>query len=246
MNLQTILEEIRITLTGDILELEISDDAIVKVVNTCIREINRYYNATTYKTLPYQQCIDFNNKVIANGEETMLHISSVSNVYRTTGMSSISDSSPMSDPLALAQWQVLNGVNGNYSYTQNYVYDYMSYITALRMRNTLSTDIAFFFDKEGNKLYINTSASIPENITIEYVPKLYSTDDFESDYWIDILVRMSVAKTKIILGRIRSRYRQSNALIEGDGQDILNEGLQEYNELVEHLKANSDVGEPID
>lgn len=246
MNLQTILEEIKIKLTGGILELEVSDDALTKVINTCIREINRYYNSTKYVTLPFSQCIDFSNLLTSDEEEYSLDVSSVVNVYRTSGTTSIDSSSPMSDPLALAQWQVLNSGTGNYPYMQDYVYDYMAYATALRIRNTLSTDLSFFYDKYENKLYINTSASVPTTITVEYVPRLTSVEDFKSDYWIDILVRMAVAQTKIVLGRVRSRYRQSNALIEGDGQEVLTEGLQEYESIVEHLKANSDVGEPID
>ena len=33
-----------------------------------------------------------------------------------------------------------------------------------------------------------------------------NVEDIKSDYWIDILVKLSVALTKIILGRIRTRF----------------------------------------
>lgn len=52
----------------------------------------------------------------------------------------------------------------------------------------------------------------PQYITIEYVPLYKDVSEVVSDYWIDIIIRMATAQAKIILGRIRSRYTQSNAL----------------------------------
>lgn len=49
-------------------------------------------------------------------------------------------------------------------------------------------------------------------ITIKYIPKLRDVESIKSDYWIDILIRMSIDNTKIYLGRIRTRFTQSNAL----------------------------------
>jgi hypothetical protein len=43
-------------------------------------------------------------------------------------------------------------------------------------------------------------------ITIEYVCRYDNIEDIKSDYWIDILMRMSVALAKIAVGRIRSRF----------------------------------------
>ena len=43
-------------------------------------------------------------------------------------------------------------------------------------------------------------------ITIEYFCRYDHIEDIKSDYWIDILMRMSVALAKIAVGRIRSRF----------------------------------------
>jgi len=71
---------------------------------------------------------------------------------------------------------------------------------------------------------------------MEYVPRLDSVEDINSDYWIDTLVNLAVAQTKIILGRIRTRYTQSGALWTQDGDTILSEGNSEYQAILEHLK----------
>ena len=72
--------------------------------------------------------------------------------------------------------------------------------------------MAFKEDKQANKLYINHYLDIPKFVTIEYIPKLTDASDIKSDYWIDMLVKFSLALSKVVLGRIRSRFTQSGAL----------------------------------
>ena len=149
------------------------------------------------------------------------------------------------DPMQVAQWQLLSGT-GNMRNLQDYMYNYMTWNTLLQIRQTTSTDMAFIFDKSTNNLYINTASDVPSQITIEYVPRYDSAEEITSDFWIDVLLRMSIALTKIALGRIRSRYTQSNALWTQDGETILQEGLNEYQVLQEYLRANTQLTYGID
>lgn len=57
---------------------------------------------------------------------------------------------------------------------------------------------------------------------------------------------MSVALTKVVLGRIRTRFTQSGALWAQDGDKILEEGNTELKELREVLRSNSNLITPID
>ena len=57
---------------------------------------------------------------------------------------------------------------------------------------------------------------------------------------------LSVALMKIGLGRIRSRYTQSNALWTQDGEQLLNEGNEELTTLREQLRVASQLTYPID
>ena len=95
-------------------------------------------------------------------------------------------------------------------------------------------------------MYINAGYDKPAKITIEYVPIFTDVSEITSDYWIDILSRMSIAETKLILGRIRSRYIQTNALWEQDGDTMVSEGHDELNELREILRTNSMLFIPKD
>ena len=107
------------------------------------------------------------------------------------------------------------------------------------MRNTMSTDLAFRYDRYTNKFYINTVDGHPSMITIEYVPRFDNVEEILSDFWIDMIIRLSVALTKVTLGRIRSRYVQSNALWSQDGDTLLQEGNAELTDLREKLVAST-------
>ena len=58
MQLTDYIEEIKLELTGGILELEIPDETIGTVVKKAFREVQRYIDTTRLITIPYAKCID--------------------------------------------------------------------------------------------------------------------------------------------------------------------------------------------
>ena len=124
---------------------------------------------------------------------------------------------------------------------QDYILNYAAWTTLCQVKNTLSSDLTFEEDKHNHKLYINSTLSSPGYVTIKFIPKLTEVEDIKSDYWIDILIRLSMALTKVTLGRIRSKYSLSNALWGIDGEKILEEGNTELKELRETLRANANM-----
>ena len=125
-------------------------------------------------------------------------------------------------------------------------YNYASWNTLLQIRNTTSTDLIFRYDKDSNLLYINVSSNLPSTITIEYVPRYDDVSEITSDFWIDMLTRLCIAKAKIAVGRIRTRYSQSNALWAQDGETMLSEGNAELSDLHEKLAASTQLVYPVD
>ena len=61
-----------------------------------------------------------------------------------------------------------------------------------------------------------------------------------------MLIRMSVAQSKIAVGRVRSKFKQSNALWVLDGDTLLQEGITELTSLREELKASTQLVYGID
>jgi hypothetical protein len=235
MTLEDILEEMKVELTGYVLDLEINDETLITVVKKALRELTRYWDETHLISCPYASCIDL------SGEFFKEKVSSIVKVYRTEGFGdSSSEISVMTDPLQMAQFAIFS--NGGTMYNlQDYVMNYASWMSVNQIKNSMSTDLSFKEDRHNNKLYINKSGSAPRMITIEYIPKLTSVEDIKSDYWIDILIKYCVALTKIVLGRIRTRFTQSNALWTQDGDKILEEGNTELKELREILRVNSNM-----
>lgn len=233
MILQDYVEYIKLMITGGLLDLEIGDDILGKIINSSLKEIQRYIDTTTLITIPYADIIDLNG----------FKCNSISNVYRTEGY--VMNENNISDPMYAQQWMVYSSVGSMYN-LQNYMLNFMAYNTISQIRNTLSTDLEYKIDKVNNKLMINIAFNKPEKITLEYIPIFDDVSQVTSEYWIDILKRHALAQTKIILGRIRSKYKQSNALWSLDGDQLLEEGNTELTALRELLEANSTISFPVD
>lgn len=244
MDRQSYIDEIKFRLTGNLLETELDDNAFNSIINMSLREIQRYICSTKIITIPFSRCIDFST--IKDEYDKPVKINSVSRIYRADGF--VGDSAPttgMTDPMFASQWQLLGGVS-NMENFQDYMYNYGSWNTLMQIRNTTSTDLAFRYDKSSNKLYINIASNRPVRITIEYVPRYDDVEEIVSDYWIDMLTRLAVANAKVIVGRIRSRYSQANALWSQDGDTMLAEGTNELTELRNYLQTNTQLIYGID
>lgn len=236
---QDYIDYIKLMLTGNLLELEVPDESIGKFVDQALMEIQRYIDETKLITVPFSRCIDLKE----------FEHSSIVNIYRTssmTGDTNIGMTTSDVDPMFAQQWSIFGSGGANMYNLQSYLYQHMAYATLMQIRNTLSTPLDFKEDKHGNKLYISATGENIQSITIEYIPIFHSVDEITSDYWIDILKRMSLGLVKIALGRIRTRFTQSNALWQQDGERLLQEGLDEVKELRETLRTNSVYFYPLD
>ena len=236
MDMAGYLDNLKFQLSGGLLELEIEDSKLEQIINMSLREIQRYINTTKMISIPFHKCIDLSD----------FKVSSIYRVYRTQGyMGSTTDGSSAVDPLYIAQWQLLGGAGGALTGSE-FALNYGAWNSALQIRNTLSTDLNYKYDKVKSLLYVNTAFDNPTNITIEYIPRYDDVSEIESDYWIDMTIRLAVALAKATVGRIRSRYTQANALWVQDGQQLLEEGNNELSELRQMMLANSQLVYPID
>lgn len=235
MDINGYRDEIKLELTGGLLDLEIDDANLDLIINASMREIQRYIDTTTIITIPYQKCIDMKP----------YKVNSVVGIYRSEGYVADDSGSNVVDPMQASQWQLLSGV-GNFNNFSNYALNFASWNTLLQIRNTTSTDLAFRYDKPSEKLYINISTASPSTITVEYVPRFDNVEEITSDFWVDKLMKLAIARSKIILGRIRSKFTQTNALWTLDGNTLLEEGTAELNALREQLRISTQLGYPVD
>ena len=244
MDMDSLRRELRLRLTGGVIDLELQDSALDGCIVSALRQMQRYYDSTILATISYKHCIDLSGLNIP--------VSSVARVFRTKGYmgDNIDNNTGMNasnqyDPIYLASWQMMSGTGQGMSTMSNWASSLGAYNTALQVRNTLSTDLVFRYDRYKNQLYINCPYNSPDQITIEYVPVLNNIEYVVSDFWIDIAVRLSLAICKQVIGRIRKKFTQSNALWQLD-VDILTEGLEEEKELQELMRKASQLSYPID
>ncbi len=236
MNISAYRDEIKLKLTGQVLELEISDATIDLALSAALREIQRYIDTTKLLTIPYTNCINL----------AEFKVSSVSRIFRTEGYNITGqDGTSQMDPMYLGMWQVLSG-NGTLYNITDWTYNYASWNTALQLRNTISTDLTFRFDKDSDNLYINCGFDKPNLITIEYIPQYTSVEEVKSDFWIDKILNLALALTKQMLGRIRTRYKQLNPLWEQDGERLLAEADAELADIRNKLDTATQLVYPID
>jgi hypothetical protein len=232
MDMQAIKDEVILKLTGDIVSFELSDSSLTKIINSSLREIQRYIDTFALMTIPYTQCIDMKD----------YKVNSIIKVMRAEGFSLDVDKEhgAVMDPMYASQWQLMSGT-GNIGGISDYVARVSAWNTLLRIRNTTSTDLAHIYDKHGEKLYINVSSNLPDKVTIMYIPRFDDVSQITSDYWIDMLIRLAVATTKVTVGRVRSKFKQSNALWTMDGDELINEGNTELTAIREELKSSTQL-----
>ena len=238
MDMQAVKDEVLLKLTGDVVSMELSDATLTKIINSSLREIQRYIDTFKMITVPYKACIDLND----------YKVSSVIGVRRSEGYMSSGEngySNAQADPMYASQWMLLSGV-GNIGHISDYASNLASWNTMLQIRNTISTDLSYYYDKSENRVYINVSAGLPEKVTILYIPRIDDVSEITSDFWNDILVRMSVALAKVTVGRVRTKFKQSNALWTLDGDQILEEGNTELAALRQELKDSTQLVYGVD
>lgn len=235
MDMQMIKDEVLLKLTGDVVSMELSDTTLTKVINSALREVQRYIDTFCMITVPYSSCIDLSD----------YKISSVTGVRRSEGYLGDNSNSASTDPLYASQWMLLSGV-GNIGKISDYASNIAAWNTMMQIKNTISTDLSFYYNKSENKLYVNVSSGTPKTVTIIYVPRFDDVSEITSDYWQDILIRMSVAIAKVTVGRVRTKFKQSNALWTLDGDQILEEGNNELTALRQELKDSTQLCYGID
>lgn len=236
-----------------VLELELDDGQIQSIVEYSALELQRYIHNSKFVTVPFQSCIDVSDLHISDvrfvypgdvaGTSTSMYnpTNAYGNNTDIAGNPSIYANTPI-DPLAWSAFYL--GAPGQVSGYTNYVNNYYAYTQTLKGINTGDvTKLTFNYNKKDEKLYINNNVRC-KTVTIEYIPRFDNVEEINNDAWIDILVRYSVANLKITLGRIRSRFTQSNALWAQDGEALLEEGNTELNELRTYLDASASLLRP--
>lgn len=206
-------------LGGQVLDLELTPENIKTIIEQAFEEIIHYMTDIYTVTVPYAQCIDLKK----------YNIDSVESVMR--GSDSILTGTPIQMPLM--NYENITGM-----------YDLESYLNAMivkRNLNLLATDMEFYWDKPNKKLYLYANPNIPTYVTIKFKPEYYSVEDIRESFWETQLKKLALGMTKVVLGRIRSKYTSGSSKFQLDGNTLLAEGNAEIQEVRQFLDNNKDI-----
>lgn len=218
---------IKIQLGGSVLQLE-CEDQIPEIVEIAFNEMRNAVTDINFLTVPYAPVIDVSGYNIAS-----IH-------YLMRGTSSSMGITQLQDAMYLyvnqSQWALQH----------DYVDRVANAMLIQQNKSMLSTDLDFVYDKYENKLYIYEQQMHSETITIAYTRELLTVEDIFEPFWQDKLRRLALAMTKEILGRIRSKFKNTTSTYELDGDTLLAEAREELAEIRAFLDANNDVLFPMD
>lgn len=223
------IEDIKISLGHPVVDIELEDNVIGKLVDKAFKEVSRYITETRFVTIPYST---------SGIDVSEYKINSIVQIFRSENPSGVNN---LADVYSLAAMNVSGSPSSN-----PLLSDYIYRTQMNQVKSTITTDLDFTFDKEDQKLYINTYYPRPSKVTLAYIPEFKDVSEIREQYWVNFILRLALALTKEVLGRVRSKYELSSSLYKLDGNQLVAEGIAERDAIRQELNENSDIVFPID
>lgn len=223
------IDDVKTSLGAPVVDIELEDNTIGKIVDKAFREVSRYITETRFITIPYST---------TGIDVSKYKINSVVQIFRTANPAGNHN---------LTDVYSLSAMSSSGSSSTNLLLSDYTYRTQMsQLKSTITTDLDFTFDKEDQKLYINTYYPRPQKVTLAYIPEFKDVSEVREQYWVNFILRLALALTKESLGRIRSKYELSSSLYKLDGNQLVAEGIAERDAIRQELNENSDIVFPID
>ena len=234
-------------LGGTVVDIELEND-IGSFVDLALLKVKPFIGTSRLITVPAG-----NNHI----NLSKYHVYTVVNVYKanTGALTSVSDSQASVQGTS-------SSVDDSYMFAPNLFNYYDAFtgassdmnsmdslaITVLtkQLVNTIrggTSDVDFWQD--GDELYLDVSG-IGGDVTIEYIPDYQDVSEISEPFWVNFILNMTMALTKMALGRARSKFNISGLPYELDGDALLNEGQAELDALNEQLRELSDIWYVLD
>lgn len=197
-----------------------------QAVLIAFQELKRYIRTPVEKTVPYSVRLDLEKLGIKTKK-----VLNVQAAYPRIGLT-------MNNLDSGNIFQVAAAVNvyspiGNT--TSLNIDPIMSEMAMAQVRNTISTDFQWKYDKLNQVVYCTHRDPRPSVVTLTYVPDYQDVSEIVGETWINYLIRMSTANMKLALGRTRSKYKIEGSNVSLDGDILLAEANDELAKIREEL-----------
>lgn len=228
------------------LETNLSKDMLEKIIKAAFMELRDYIDTPYYKTVAYPGENSANKCAIDLSEDAVRAV-----LYVTRGTISFQNASANTDallwsPLTTMMTQSFNmGYYNTYS-TLDFLQDYTASLRYRQLRNALNQDLDFTYDAVEHKLYLYQQVPTSTMITVVYNKEFKDVEEIQDSFWVNLMLRLAIAYTKQVLGRIRGKYRMSSAPYELDSDTLLSEANTELSEIRAFLNENNNIFIPRD
>lgn len=208
----------------------IEEVSIADGVAIAFQEMKRYINTPVDKTVPYARRLDVEQLGIKP-----IKIVNVKAAYPRVGLSLGAIDAGNVFTIA-ASANAYAGMNPTGILNIEPIMTELGYA---QLRNTMTTDLQWYYDPQNKVIYVTHREPIPTCVTITYVPDYEDVSEIVNQTYINYLVRMSLAFVKIALGRSRSKYTIEGSNVTLDGDTLLTEGNAELEAIRSELSTKT-------
>ena len=199
-------------------------------VQIAFQEIKRYLNTPVDITVPYARRLDVEKLGIQP-----LKIVNVKAAYPRVGLSLGAIDAGNVFTIA-ASANAYAGMNPTGILNIEPIMTELGYA---QLRNTMTTDLQWYYDPKNKVIYVTHREPIPTVITVTYVPDYKDVSEITNQTYINYLLRLGLAFTKVAIGRSRSKYQIEGSNVSLDGEAILAEGNAELEAIREELSTKT-------
>ena len=132
----------------------------------------------------------------------------------------------------------MTAVSSTQSYDAYFDY-YVQTMLVQNIKNSISTDLQFMYDEQNKLLYVSANTPYPVYITLTYIADYDDPSELKTSYWQDWMRRLAIAHFKVFVGQKRSKMKIQNSPVQLNGEELLQEGLNELKEIREYLAQNN-------
>lgn len=233
--LNDIADYIKMELGAPIVDVELSDQAILIIINRALRLISKYNLIKLwFTTVLVNKTVDLS--ILPH------QVSYVIDVLKSKG-DSLTNTTAMSSMFGFPVG--LKVARTSYGYPYGSLNDITSIFneSVLMQKNLMSfkDNISFDIDRTTNTLYIDTGLVGEYNITIEYVPVLTIDDLYllrSNQDALDVLMKLSLGYSMTSLGRARGKYSTNNYNWSLSSDELLSTGKQLISDTESFLNHN--------
>lgn len=232
--LNDVADYIKMELGAPIVDVELSDDVILKLIERALRLMSRYNLVTLWYTTT------LSNKQV-DLSQLPHHVSYVRDVLKSKG-DALSNTTAMTSMFGFpAGLKVMSSSFDGRRTVSDITSAFNESVLMQRNLASYKDQLTFDFDRFNNVLYIDTGLVGEYNITIEYIPVLEVQDLYllrSNQDAMDILMKYATGYAMVSLGRARGKYSTSNYSWSLSADELLSTGKQMITDAENYLNHN--------